>query len=95
MRVSLVKLYGVAAPTSFPQRLDNRASARGFPYVGNSNIRTGGGESLSNRSPYIARPSGYKCDLSFDIHCSTLVHPNANARTQTGNSVRSLCVRWP
>ena len=34
MRVSLVKLYGVAAPTSFPHRFDNLVSARRFPYIG-------------------------------------------------------------
>jgi hypothetical protein len=85
-RVSLVKLYRVAAPTSRPQHLNHLASARRFPYVGNSNVRTSGGESLRNRSPNIARPSGYQCDLSFEIHCSPqnpLLSPSASERQRS------------
>jgi hypothetical protein len=88
--VSLVKLYRVAAPTSRPQHLNQLASARRFPYVGNSNVRTSDGESLRNRSPNIARPSGYQCDLSFEIHCSPqnpLLSPSASERQRSRTKI--------
>ena len=49
MGVPLVKLHGMAAPASLPQRLHDPAGTSRFSYVGNRNIRSGSGESLRDR----------------------------------------------